>query len=57
MHRFGTSAVFLPTNRDKSPVWVLSGEVGYVPDLFVRAILGETGLVRVSRCSRHQPLA
>ena len=48
MSRFDTMSggAFLPTNRDKSPVCGLLGEVGYVPHRFFRATQGETGRVR-----------
>ena len=42
---------FVPTNRDKSPVWALLGEVGLLPDFLFRAKFGEFRRVRVSRCS------
>ena len=45
------AAFFVPTNRDKSPVWALLGEVGLLPDFLFRAKFGEFRRVRVSRCS------
>ena len=47
---FLSGGVFAPTNRDKSPVWALCGEVGYVPDFPFRATQGE--IRRVSQNER-----
>ena len=52
-----SDGVFSPTNRDKSAVWALLGEVGYLPDFLFRATWGETGRVRFSRCSSLRPSA
>ena len=38
-------AVFALTNRDKSPVSALFGEVGLLPDFLFRAKFGEFGRV------------
>ena len=39
------AAFFVPTNRDKSPVSALLGEVGLLPEFLFRATRGETGCV------------
>ena len=39
------AAFFVPTNRDKSPVSALLGEVGLLPEFLFRAARGETGRV------------
>ena len=39
------AAFFVPTNRDKSPVSALLGEVGLLPEFLFRATQGETGRV------------